>query len=137
MYTILSKCVCPNASSLRLDRDEVLTIIVVIMSPKNPFVFVYAPQVRDHLQAIERKHHGLIRQAIEDQLHFEPEVETRNRKPLKRVIAFGAEWEIRCGPNNRFRVFYEVDLQANTVYVLAIGEKVRDRLHIGGEEVEL
>jgi mRNA-degrading endonuclease RelE of RelBE toxin-antitoxin system len=106
------------------------------MNLKRPLELVYAPQVRDHLRAIERKYYGLIRQEIEAQLQFEPEVETRNRKPLKRAVAFEAEWEIRFGPNNRFRVFYEVDREASAVYILAIGVKVRDRLYIGGEEIE-
>jgi mRNA-degrading endonuclease RelE of RelBE toxin-antitoxin system len=107
------------------------------MNSKRAFELVYASQVKDHLRVIERKHYGLIRQEIEAQLQFEPEVETRNRKPLKRAVAFEAEWEIRFGPSNRFRVFYEVDRDAGVVYILAIGVKVRDRLYIGGEEVEL
>jgi mRNA-degrading endonuclease RelE of RelBE toxin-antitoxin system len=106
------------------------------MNPKRAFELVYAPQVKEHLKAIERKYYGLIRQEIEAQLQFEPDVETRNRKPLRRAIAFEAQWEICFGPNNRFRVFYEVDPEAGTVYILAIGVKVRDRLYIGGEEVE-
>jgi mRNA-degrading endonuclease RelE of RelBE toxin-antitoxin system len=107
------------------------------MNPRRAFELVYAPQVKEHLRAIERKHYGLIRQEIEAQLQFEPEVEARDRKPLKRAVAFGAEWELRFGPNNRFRVFYEVDRDAGAVYILALGVKVRDRLCIGGEEVEL
>jgi mRNA-degrading endonuclease RelE of RelBE toxin-antitoxin system len=107
------------------------------MNSKRAFELVYAPQVKEHLKAIERKYFGLIRQEIEAQLQFEPDVETRNRKPLKRAVAFEAEWEIRFGPNNRFRVFYEIDRDAGVVYILAIGVKVRDRLYIGGEEVEL
>jgi mRNA-degrading endonuclease RelE of RelBE toxin-antitoxin system len=107
------------------------------MNPKRAFELLYAPQVREHLKAIDRKYYGLIRQEIEAQLQFEPEVETRNRKPLKRAITFEADWEIRFGPNNRFRVFYEVDREAGAVYILAIGVKVRDRLYIGGEEIEL
>jgi mRNA-degrading endonuclease RelE of RelBE toxin-antitoxin system len=107
------------------------------MNSKRAFELVYAPQVKEHLKAIERKHYGQIRQEIEAQLQFEPEVETRNRKPLMRAVVFGAEWEIRFGPDNRFRVFYEVDRDAGVVYILAIGVKVRDRLYISGEEVEL
>lgn len=80
---------------------------------------------------------ALVRQEIEARLQFEPEVETRNRKPLKRAVAFEAEWEIRFGPNNRFRVFYEVDPEVATVFILAIGVKVRERLYIGGEELAL
>ena len=107
------------------------------MDSKRAFELVYASQVKDHLKAIERKHYGLIRQEIEAQLQFEPEVETANRKPLKRAVAFEAEWEIRFGPNNRFRVVYEVDRDAGAVYILAIGVEMRYRLYIGGEEVEL
>ena len=107
------------------------------MKPKRAFDLVYAPQVKEHLKAIERKYYGLIRREIEAHLQFEPEVETKNRKTLKRAVAFEAEWEIHFGPKNRFRVFYEVDREAGAVYVLTIGVKVRDRLIIGREEVEL
>lgn len=105
------------------------------MNPKRTFGLVHSSQVREHLNAIERKYYGLIRQEIEAQLQFESELETRNRRPLKRAVAFEAEWEIRFGPNDRFRVFYEVDRDVGVVYILAIGVKVRDRLYIGGEEV--
>ena len=107
------------------------------MGPRRSFELVYAPQVNAHLKAIERKYYGLIRQEIEAQLRFEPGVETRNRKPLKRAVAFEVEWEIRFGPNKRFRVFYEIDQEARTVYILAVGVKVRDRLYIGGEGIEV
>jgi hypothetical protein len=78
----------------------------------------------------------LIRSEIESQLLFEPTSETRTRKPLRRPIAFGAQWELRFGPDNRFRVFYHVNAEDHEVRVLAIGVKDRDRLLIGGEEVE-
>ena len=107
------------------------------MSPRRSFELVYAPQVKAHLTAIEPKYYGLIRQEIQSRLQFEPRVETRNRKPLKRAVAFEAEWEIRFGPNNRFPVFYEVDQEARAVYILAVGVKVWNRLYIGGEEIEL
>jgi len=105
------------------------------MSPKQRFDLVYAPQVKQHLKAIERRHYALIHQEIEAQLPFEPEVETRNRKPLRRSMEAGAEWELRFGPGNQFRVFYEVDRTAGVVSILAIGSKERERLYIGGEEV--
>jgi len=107
------------------------------MTPKRRFELVYAPEVKKHLRAIERKYYALIRNEIEAQLQFEPDVETRNRKPLKHPVAFEAEWEIRCGPNNRFRVFYEIDREKSEVCILAIGVKQRNRLFIGREEVEL
>jgi mRNA-degrading endonuclease RelE of RelBE toxin-antitoxin system len=105
------------------------------MSPQQRFELVYAPQVKQHLRAIGRKHYALIREEIEAHLLFEPEVETLNRKPLKRLVESGAEWELRFGPGNRFRVFYEVDSAVGVVHILAIGTKERERLYIGGEEV--
>lgn len=107
------------------------------MTPRQRFHLIYAPEVKRHLRAIERKYHTLIRREIEVQLQFEPDVETRNRKPLLQPTALEAEWEIRFGPNNRFRVFYEVDRQQGVVHILAIGVKQRNRLLIGGEEIEL
>ena len=106
----------------------------MVMARKQPFALVYADEVKEHLRAIEAKYHSVIQKAIETQLLHEPDVETRNRKPLKRPIAFGAEWELRLGPENRFRVFYQVDAEALEVRVLAIGVKDRSRLFFGGEE---
>lgn len=101
------------------------------------FELVYAPQVVRHLRQVERKYHGLIRRAIERQLRLEPDVETRNRKPLERPSSAFGTWELRLGPQNRFRVFYDVSTENLEVQILAIGEKRRDRLWIGGEEIEL
>ena len=106
------------------------------MAKKPPFALVYADEVKGHLQAIETKYHSLIRAEIEGQLLFEPQVETRNRKPLKRPISFGADWELRLGPDNRFRVFYQVNAETHEVRILAIGVKDRNQLFIGGEEFE-
>jgi len=118
-----------------LTKGGVSTIIVV-MGKQPPFGLVYADEVKRHLRAIETKYHSLIQSEIEEQLLFEPEVETRNRKPLKRPMAFGADWELRLGPDNRFRVFYHVATESHEVQVLAIGAKDRNQLFIGGEEFE-
>jgi len=107
------------------------------MMPKQPFELIYDPEVARHLKAIDHKHHSLIRRTIEEQLSYEPEVETRNRKPLLRPSVFGTAWEIRFGPNNRFRVFYRADPSIREVHILAMGVKVGNRLFIGGEEFEL
>jgi hypothetical protein len=55
---------------------------------------------------------------------------------LDQPAPFGASWELRCGPDNRFRVFYDVDSTTHEVQVLAVGVKDRNRLLIGGEEYE-
>jgi len=61
---------------------------VVMMAPRRRFELVYAPEMKKHLRVIECKYYGLIRREIVAQLQFEPSVETRNRKPLKRSVAF-------------------------------------------------
>jgi len=93
--------------------------------------------VHRHFDTIDAKYDALIRQKIEEQLTHEPEVETRNRKPVRPPAAFRAEWELRFGPNNRFRVFYQIDPDAREVRIVAVGMKNRNRLLVGGEEVSL
>lgn len=68
---------------------------------------------------------------------FEPEKETRNRKPLRQPAPFESTWELRFGPNNRFRVLCAVDPERREVPIQAIGEKKGNRLFVGGEEIEL
>jgi hypothetical protein len=87
--------------------------------------------------AIPAKHHPLIRATIREQLFFEPQSETRNRKPLQQPAPLGAAWELRFGPDNRFRALYTVDLGRHEVQILAIGVKKGNRLSIGGREVKL
>ena len=113
-----------------------MTIILIIMAKRAQFALVYADEVKEHLRAIGTKYHSLIQAEVETQLLFQPDSETRNRKPLRRPIAFGADWELRLGPENRFRVFYQVNVASREVRVLAIGVKDRNRLFIGGEEFE-
>lgn len=106
--------------------------------PSSPgFRILFAPETLDHLDAIERKHHRSIQRTIDEQLTRMPVKPTRNRKPLEPPADFGATWELRCGPGNRFRVFYEVALAERTVWILAIGLKDGNRLLIGGEEIQL
>jgi hypothetical protein len=101
------------------------------------FTIVYASLTKQHLRAIEAKYYPLIRHGVDEQLSFEPATETRNRKPLKRPVVFMATWEIRFGPQNRFRVYYDVDLDQAIVSILAIGIKRGNQVVIGGEEMQL
>lgn len=107
------------------------------MAKKQPFDLIYDPEISEHLAAIESKYHSLIRTTLEEQLRFEPETATRNRKPLERPLDLGARWELRLGPQNRFRVFYRVDAEQRQVHILAIAVKERNRLFLGGKEVTL
>jgi mRNA-degrading endonuclease RelE of RelBE toxin-antitoxin system len=105
------------------------------MAKRPKFQFVFAPEALGHLDGIEAKHHRLIERILDEQLAHAPEKETRNRKPLEQPAPFEATWELRCGPSNRFRIFYEV--QDDEVWILAIGIKEGNRLLIGGEEFKL
>lgn len=100
------------------------------------FELGFAPEIVEHVAAIERKHH-LIQKTLDEQLLYVPDQETRNRKPVEQPAPFGATWELRFGPGNCFRVFYEVDNIERMVWILTIGIKEHDRLLIGGEEFEL
>jgi len=107
------------------------------MARRSKFTLKYAPEVYEHLKAIERKYHRLVAEMIEGQLSHTPATETRNRKPLEEPASFGATWELRFGPQNSFRVFYDVYHEEKTVSVLAIGVKKGNQLFIGGQEFEL
>jgi hypothetical protein len=106
--------------------------IIIVMAPR--FELIYAEATFEQMAAIERRHHRLIRNEIEQQLGYEPNVRTRNRKPLVRPSHFGEAWELRFGPGNRFRVFYRIEEDAARVRILAIGEKAGGHLAIGGKE---
>jgi len=108
----------------------------MVMGRRRPFALIYDPEVKAHLRAIAPAYRGLIRTTIEEQLRFEPDTETPNRKPLQPPAAFEATWELRFGPENRFRVFYSVSHAPREVQILAVGSKEGSRLMIGREEIK-
>ena len=106
--------------------------------PRRPaFDVIFDLRALDHMGAIEVKYHSLIRRTVEEQLLSEPDMPARNRKPLLRETSIGATWEVRCGPDNRFRIFYDVDRDRHLVVVLAIAMKVGSQLFVGKEKFEL
>ena len=107
------------------------------MARKQPYDISYDQATKKHLRAIAAKYHSLIRAEIEEQLQFEPDKKTRNRKPLRQPAPFEATWEIRFGPDNSLRVLYGIDEQHREVQIQAIGVKEGNRLLVAGEEVEL
>ena len=111
-----------------------MTTIMVKATPTPKFTVVFAPETVEHMKAIEAQHHSAIGEAIDGQLLYTPNSQTRNRKPLATPAPFDATWELRCGADNRFRILYEVDDRNRIVNILAIGVKERNRLIIGNEE---
>lgn len=107
------------------------------MSEQSPFEIIFDDAVQAHFAAIARQDHSSILDAIEQQLSYEPNVKTRNRKSLRIPNSLDATWELRCGMNNRYRIFYDVDVDDRLVIILAAGRKLGSRLMIGTEEMEL
>jgi mRNA-degrading endonuclease RelE of RelBE toxin-antitoxin system len=101
------------------------------------FEIIFDELALEHMEAIDSKYDSEIREAIEERLTFEPDVPNRNRKLLLRATSIGATWEVRCGPDNRFRIFYDVDRREREVVVLAIARKEGNRLFIGKERFQL
>ncbi len=89
----------------------------------------------EHIRALGKKHRSLVLETLRQQLTLDPFSETRNRKPLSLPAPFGAHWELRFGPQNRFRVFYTLEPDRRAVLVVAVGTKVRKRLLIAGKEI--
>jgi mRNA-degrading endonuclease RelE of RelBE toxin-antitoxin system len=84
----------------------------------------FARDVEKDLRKIPAHQRRAMLDAIELKLSHEPAVVTRNRKLLMNLIPpWEAEppvWELRVG---RYRVFYDVSEEDQTVYVRAIREK--------------
>lgn len=107
------------------------------MTDRPRFEIIFDDAVETHFAAIDRKDHSLVLDAIEQQLSHEAAIQTRNRKPVRIPNSLNATWEMRCGMNNRYRVFYDIDVEDRIVVVLAVGRKLGGRLYIGNEELEL
>jgi mRNA-degrading endonuclease RelE of RelBE toxin-antitoxin system len=107
------------------------------MSPQQRYTLIYAPMTKEHLRFIDKKYYSLIRDTINERLSFEPTEQNRNRKPLTRPAFEEATWELRFGPENTFRVYYDVKSTQREVHILAIGIKLRNTVYVGGEEITL
>jgi mRNA-degrading endonuclease RelE of RelBE toxin-antitoxin system len=86
----------------------------------------------EELRQFRKRDSRIILDEIERQLAYQPNVETRNRKPL-RSHPLG-EWELRV---DKFRVFYDIDTENETVLVKAVGVKIGNKLFIRGKEFPL
>ena len=97
-----------------------------------PYRIVYAEEIRDHLRSLTARQRAILFDSIEEQLTYEPTVETRNRKEM--LPNSLASWELRIGD---LRVYYDVTEVPKTVTVVAVGIKRRHRVFIGGIERQL
>jgi mRNA-degrading endonuclease RelE of RelBE toxin-antitoxin system len=98
-----------------------------------PYRLDFSPDTVSHIRALPAPLRAIVLDSIGSQLRHEPTVETRHRKPMRpNAIAC---WELRVGT---CRVYYDVSEEPEPVVtVLAIGIKVRTRVVIAGEEIDL
>lgn len=99
---------------------------------KRPYRIEYSPPAQGHLTALEARQRATVLDKVDVQLIHEPTTVTRNRKPLQPNPL--ARFELRIGD---LRVYYEVDEKERLVEIRAVGIKDRNRVLIGGEEVDL
>jgi mRNA-degrading endonuclease RelE of RelBE toxin-antitoxin system len=94
---------------------------------------VFAPATRDHFRHLTARQRAIVLRIVDRQLSEEPDVVTRNRKPMRPNEL--AVWELRIG---RLRVYYEIqDEPEPAVHILAVGLKLRNRVDVGGRVYEL
>jgi mRNA-degrading endonuclease RelE of RelBE toxin-antitoxin system len=93
----------------------------------------FGPGARDGIKALSGPDRATILGAVREQLRHEPCRPTRNRKPLRANPL--APWVLRVG---HLRVYYEAsELAGPCVTIRAVGTKVRERVLIGGVEIDL
>jgi mRNA-degrading endonuclease RelE of RelBE toxin-antitoxin system len=98
-----------------------------------PYRIEYSPVTERHIRVLTARQRAVLFDAVDEQLAHEPAVETRNRKPMRPNPV--APWELRIG---ELRVYYNVEEEPERrVTILAVGVKERNRVLIGGQEVEL
>lgn len=101
-------------------------------SGTTPFRVEYAHEAIHHLRWLTASQRALVLDEVPRKLAHQPTLATRNRKLLRANDV--APWELRLGT---LRVYFEVDPGRATVTIRAVGIKVRERVRIGGVEIEL
>jgi mRNA-degrading endonuclease RelE of RelBE toxin-antitoxin system len=93
----------------------------------------YSPEAEEHFQYLSKRQQGIVLDAVERQLQFQPDIETRNRKPMRPNPL--APWELRIGT---LRVYYDFeDSPERVVFIRAVGIKQRNNVRIGREMIKL
>jgi mRNA-degrading endonuclease RelE of RelBE toxin-antitoxin system len=86
----------------------------------------FAEGVEKDLKNIRIYYRNQILDAIEEQLAYEPDTRTRNRKLVENLIppwqTVAPIWELRVG---EYRVFYDVSATESVVYVRGVRRKPR------------
>ena len=94
--------------------------------------FDYTQSALEDLTFLKPYAHRLVLDAVDQQLVYEPTVETRNRKQLEDNPL--ATWELHIGI---YRIFYDVDTEHQAIAIIAVGYKEHNKLYIRGKEYKL
>lgn len=98
-----------------------------------PYRIEYSPDAEDHLRALTARQQAVVLDSVDRQLAHQPTIITKNRKPMRPNPV--APWELRVGT---LRVYYDIEETPEAVvYIRAVGVKIRGRVYVGGEEIEL
>ena len=98
-----------------------------------PYRIDYSPDAEDHMRVLTARQEAIVLDAVDNQLMYQPMVETKNRKPMRPNPV--APWELRIG---NLRVYYDVEEDPEPlVYIRAVGVKEGNRVRIGREVIDL
>jgi len=92
-----------------------------------PYIIEYSPEAEEHLQRLTARQRKIVLDTVDRQLLNQPNVETKNRKPMRPNPV--APWELRIGALREY--------PESKVVVAAVGVKERNRVRIGGEIIDL
>jgi mRNA-degrading endonuclease RelE of RelBE toxin-antitoxin system len=98
-----------------------------------PYRVNITEEAKEHLRGLPAQERTLVLDRVLEQLTHQPNVQTRNRKPLRPNPL--ASWELRIG---RIRVYYDViEVPEPYVEIRGIGIKERHQVYIAGKAVQL
>jgi mRNA-degrading endonuclease RelE of RelBE toxin-antitoxin system len=94
---------------------------------------VFTMAADEHLHDLTARQEATVLDTVNKQLLHQPTIQSRNRKLLRENRL--AKWELRIGD---IRVYYDViEGPEPVVLIRAIGLKVRSRVYVGWEEIQL
>src|SRR5688572_25741604 len=96
---------------------------------------IYSPETKDHFRYLSKRQAATVLDTVPRQLSHQPTVPTRNRKILRAGARY--PFELRIG---ELRVYYDVKGDSESeqlVLIDAVGIKIREKVFIGGEEVDI
>lgn len=96
------------------------------------FRIAFTPSALEDVAWFRKHEQVIIFDAIEEQLMYQPNIQTGNRKMLRPNQV--AEWELRLG---KFRMFYDVDSISQVVEIKMIGYKEGSHLYVRGKGYQL